>query len=329
MAAIGLTKGIDMKLAMYVLTATLAVLSSTAFAQPYPSRPVTILVPYSAGGETDAIARLFAARLTDEWKRTVIVDNRPGGATVIGTGEAARARPDGHTLLLTSFGFTTNRILAPNLPYDPASLAPLTLVSTAPNILYVHPSVPGTSLKDVIQYGKTKPGALLFGSPGIASSPHIAAELLASKAGITITHVPYKGTAPALTDLLAGQVNALLGVMSLMPHAKAGKLKAIAVANERRLSRAPELPTMAESGVAFTAASWFGFFVQSKTPPEVVDKIFTDIRKTAESADVRAKISEMGLETAATSKEEFSAFLKSELEKWSAIISERNIKAEQ
>lgn len=318
-----------MKLVECVFTATLIVLSSPAFAQPYPSKPITIIVPYSAGGETDAIARLMAARLTDEWKRTVVVDNRPGAATVIGTAEAARARPDGYTLLLTSFGFTTNRILVPNLPYDPASLAPLTLVSTAPNILFVHPSVPATNLNEVIQYGKAKPGALLFASPGIASSPHIAAELLASMAGITMTHVPYKGTAPALTDLLAGQVHALLGVGSLMPHAKAGKLKAIAVASERRLSRAAELPTMAESGVPFTAASWFGYFVQAKAPPEVVDKIYTDIRKVADRPDVRGKISEMGLEPAATTKEEFSAFLKSELQKWGAIIRERNIKLEQ
>ena len=141
-----------MKLAKRVLTATLIVLSSPAFAQPYPSKPVTIIVPYSAGGETDAIARLMAARLTDEWKRTVVVDNRPGAATVIGTAEAARARPDGYTLLLTSFGFTTNRILVPNLPYDPASLAPLTLVSTAPNVLFVHPSVPATNLKDDMMF---------------------------------------------------------------------------------------------------------------------------------------------------------------------------------
>ena len=316
-------------IAALCLSSFAAVLSSAAVAQPYPSRPVTIVVPYAAGGETDAIARLIAARLTEEWKRTVIVDNRPGAATVIGTVEAAKARADGYTLLLTSFGFTTNRILLPNLPYDPAALAPLTLVATAPNVLYVHPTVPGTTLRDIIQFGKSKPGALLFGSTGVASSPHIAAELLASKAGITVTHVPYKGTAPALADLLAGQINALLGVMSLMPHAKTGKLKAIAVANEQRLSRAPELPTMAESGVAFTAASWFGFFVQSKAPPDTVAKIYTDLRKIANSPDVRARISDMGLEPAATSKEEFAAFLKSELEKWGAIIRERNIRLEQ
>ena len=218
---------------------------------------------------------------------------------------------------------------APNLPYDPAALAPLTLVSTAPNVLYVHPAVPGTTVKEIIQFGKSKPGALLFGSPGVASSPHIAAELLASKAGITITHVPYKGTAPALADLLAGQINALLGVMSLMPHAKTGKLKAVAVANEQRLSRAPDLPTMAESGVPFTAASWFGFFVQSKASPDTVAKIYKDLRKVADNQDVRGKISDMGLETAATTQEEFAAFLKSELDKWSAIIRERNIKLEQ
>ncbi len=312
-----------------LLAATLIAASCVAVAQPYPSRTVTIIVPYSPGGETDVIARIMAARLTEDWKRTVLVDNRAGGGTVIGTAEAANARPDGHTLLLASFGFVTNRILIANLPYDAASLTPLTLVATAPNLLYVHPSLPAANLKAFIALAKSRPGQMLFASPGYASSPHISAELLASMAGYTFTHVPYKGTAPVLTDLLGGQVHALMGVMSLMPNVRSGKLRVLAVASERRMSQAPDVPTMVEAGGPnFTSASWFGFFVQAKTPPDIAQKIYTDLRTLAVTPEIRKKIFDMGLDPAALSKEEFAAFLKAENDKWGAIIRARNIKLE-
>jgi tripartite-type tricarboxylate transporter receptor subunit TctC len=312
-----------------LLAATLLAASCAVVAQPYPSRPVAIIVPYSAGGETDVIARIMAARLTEDWKRTVLVDNRAGGGTVIGTAEAANAKPDGHTLLLASFGFVTNRILIANLPYDSASLTPLTLVATAPNLLYVHPSLPTANLKAFIALAKSRPGQMLFASPGYASSPHISAELLASMAGYTFTHVPYKGTAPVLSDLLGGQVHALMGVMSLMPNVRSGKLRALAVASERRMSQAPDVPTMVEAGGPnFTSASWFGFFVQTKTPPEIAQKIYTDLRTVALTPEFRKKIFDMGLDPTALSKEEFAAFLKAESDKWGAIIRARNIKLE-
>lgn len=325
-----------MKLHYRWMAATLLAISSTASAQPnpanpaYPARSVSIIVPYSPGGETDVIARLMAARLTDDWKRSVIVDNRAGGGTLIGTAEAANGKPDGYTLLLASFGFTTNRILIGNLPYDPASLLPLTLVATAPNLLYIHPSIPATNLKAFIKFAQSKPGQLLFASPGYASSPHISAELLASIAGYTFIHVPYKGTAPALTELLGGQVHALMGVMTLMPYARIGKLRVLGIASERRSSQAPEVPTIVETGVAnFTSASWFGFFVQAKAPPEITQKIYTDLRALAQTPEMRKKILHLGLEPAALSREEFAAFLKSEFDKWGAIIRARNIKLEQ
>ena len=313
-----------------LLAATLLAVACTAIAQPYPSRPVSIIVPYAPGGETDVIARIMAARLTEDWKRTVLVENRAGGGTVIGTTDAANAKPDGYTLLLASFGFVTNRLLLANLPYDPASLTPLTLVATAPNLLYVHPSLPAPNLKAFIQLAKSRPGQLLFASPGYASSPHISAELLASMAGYTFTHVPYKGTSPALTDLLGGQVHALMGVMSVMPNVRSGKLRALAVASERRTSQAPEVPTMLEAGGPnFTSASWFGFFVQAKTPPEIAQKIYTDLRTLAATPEIRNRIMGIGLDPTALSKEEFAVFLKAENEKWGAIIRTRNIKLEQ
>jgi tripartite-type tricarboxylate transporter receptor subunit TctC len=312
-----------------VLAATCLAAACTALAQPYPSRPVSIIVPYSPGGETDVIARVVAARLTEDWKRTVLVDNRPGGGTVIGTAEAANAKPDGHTLLLASFGFITNRILIANLPYDPASLAPLTLAAIAPNTLFIHPGMPAANLKAFIGLAKSRPGQVLFASPGYASSPHISAELLASMAGYTFTHVPYKGTAPILSDLLGGQVHALMGTAALMPHVRSGKLRPLAVASERRLNAAPDVPTMVEAGGPhFTSASWFGFFVQAKAPPDIAQKIYADLRTAVQAAEVRKKISDMGVEPMALTKEDFAAFLKAESEKWGAIIRARNIKLE-
>jgi tripartite-type tricarboxylate transporter receptor subunit TctC len=193
----------------------------------------------------------------------------------------------------------------------------------------VHQSLPAANLKAFIALAKSRPGQMLFASPGYASSPHISAELLASMAGYTFTHVPYKGTAPVLTDLLGGQVHALMGVMSLMPNVRSGKLKALAVASERRMSQAPDVPTMVEAGGPnFTSASWFGFFVQAKTPPEIAHKIYTDLRTLAQAPEIRKKIFDMGLDPTALSKEEFAAFLKAENDKWGAIIRARNIKLE-
>lgn len=309
--------------------ATLMATPRAGLAQAFPSRAVSIIVPYSPGGETDVIARTMASRLTDDWKRTVLVDNRPGGGTVIGTAEAANAKPDGHTLLLASFGFTTNRLLIANLPYDPASLVPLTLVAIAPNLLFIHPQIPVTDLKAFIALAKSRPGQVLFASPGYASSPHISAELLASMAGYTFTHVPYKGTAPILIDLLGGQVHALMGTAAVMPHVRNRKLRALAVASERRLSQAPEVPTMVEAGgPQFTSASWFGFFVQAKAPPDVAQKIYADLRTVAQAAETRKKVADIGVEPMASSKEEFVAFLKAETEKWGGIIRARNMKLE-
>jgi tripartite-type tricarboxylate transporter receptor subunit TctC len=307
----------------------LALLPSTASAQSHPSKPVTIIVPYAPGGLTDSVGRLIAAALGEKWKTPVLVENRSGGGTTIGTAAAAKAPPDGHTLLLTSFGFTTNQILIPSLSYDPASLAPVTLVGTAPNILFVHPNVPASTAKEVIEYAKAKPREMMFASSGNASSPHIAAELFASVTGVEITHVPYKGTGPAMTDLLGGRVHGIFDTMQSMTYASTGKLRPIAVASKRRLTQAPNLPTFEESGVPdVISASWFGFFIPSKTPAPIQRKLYDDIREILETRDMREKIIQTGLEPASMSREEFAAFLDSELKKWGMIIRARNIKLE-
>lgn len=315
------------RLTTQILTALLCALALPAFAQSYPSKTVVIIVPYAPGGITDVVGRRTAAALSERWKQSVVVDNRAGGGTIVGTAAAAKAAPDGHTVLLTSFGFTTNQILISDLPYDPASLAPVTLVGIAPNVLYVHPSVPARTPKEVIDFAKSKPKAMLFASSGNASSPHIAAELFASIAGIEMTHVPYKGTGPAMIDLLGGRVHAIFDTMQSMPYAKSGKLRVIAVANTKRLSTAPELPTFAENGMpAVVSASWFGFFIPRKTAPEIQKKFYDDVRSVLAPADMREKIVQAGLEPTTTSRDEFTAFLGSELKKWGEVIRTRNIR---
>lgn len=318
-----------MKQIRFMLGAVLVALSCAVAAQTYPSKMVRIIVPYAPGGETDALGRVIAPKLTEKWKQSVVVENRAGGGTVIGTEAAAKADPDGHTLLIASFGFTTNQVLIANLPYDPASLVPQVLLGTAPLVLYVSPTIPPKNMKELIAYGKARPGQLMFASSGNASSPHIAAELFASMTGFEMTHVPYKGTSPALTGLLGGQVHAIFSTMSLMPNVRAGKLRAFAVANKTRLGSAPDLPTAEEAGLPnFTAASWFGVFLQAGVPADLRQRIYADLRSIVDTPEIRERIQLIGLEPSTLNREEYAAFLKSELEKWGGIIRAKNIRLE-
>jgi tripartite-type tricarboxylate transporter receptor subunit TctC len=239
----------------------------------------------------------------------------------------ANAPADGHTLLLTSIGFVTNQILVPKLPYEPASLAPITLVGTAPNVLFLHPSIPANSVKEVIEFGKANPQKLLFASSGVATSPHLAAELFASLTGIGMTHIAYRGTGPAISDLLGGHVNAYFDTMQSMPYAQEGKLKAIAVAHDARLGRAPDLPTFVESGLPnFLSSSWFGLFVHATTPAPIQQQIYQDVREALETPEIREKVFQAGVEPAPMTQQEFGNFLKAEYEKWNTVITSRNIK---
>ena len=305
----------------------LVAVHAPAAAQTFPSRPVTMVVPFPPAGITDGIARLVAPKLAEKWKQPVIVDNRAGGGTIIGTQAVVKAPADGHTLLLTSFGFTTNQILVKNLPYEARSLAPLNLTSTAPNVLYLHPSVPASTVAELIAYAKANPGKLTFASSGNATSPHLAAELFASATGIEFVHVPYKGTAPAMADVLGGQVSGIFDTMQSMQYVKAGKLKALAVASRKRLPGAPELPTFAEAGIpAMEMASWFGYFVAAETPAAVRKKLFDDIQEVLAMPDTQAKIAALGAEPALIGQADFARFLDSELDRWTKVIRERRIK---
>ena len=303
------------------------IVPAPAAAQAFPTRPVAMVVPFPPAGITDGIARIVAPRLAEKWKQPVLVDNRAGGGTIIGTQSVLKAPVDGHTLLLTSFGYTTNQILVKNLPYDSRALTPLNLTAVAPNVLYVHSSVPVTTVGEFVAYAKANPGKVNIASSGNATSPHLAAELFASATGIDFVHVPYKGTAPAMADVLGGQVTGIFDTMQSMQYAKAGRLKALAVATRKRLPSAPDLPTFAEAGVpAMEMASWFGYFVASETPAAVRRKLFDDIQEVLAMPDTQAKIAALGTEPTLISQAEFQRFLDSELERWTKITRERRIR---
>ncbi|HSW04402.1 Bug family tripartite tricarboxylate transporter substrate binding protein [Aquabacterium sp.] len=311
---------------LLVLMAPLA-----AGAQAFPAKPVTLVVPYAASGLTDALARGLAQRLAEQWKQPVVVDNRPGGGTVIGTAAVARAPADGHTLLLTSFGFVTSQLMVANLPYQASALEPLIMVSDAPSVLYVHPSVPADDLRGLVALMKSgKP--MSFASSGNGSSPHIGAEVFAAMVGAQITHVPYRGNGPALNDLIGGQVQAMFDSLASLSQVKAGKLKVIGVAAPNRTPRAPDLPTLKEQGVAaladFSSGSWFGIFVPAGVPRELQARLHADMRAVLDTPDMRELIQRSGTEPVTMTQPAFAAYLKAELDRLGPVIRSKNIRAD-
>ncbi len=290
-------------------------LTGLAEAQTFPARPVTLVVPYTPGGVTDLYARAVSAKLAERWGQPVNVENRGGAGTVIGTQAAASAAPDGHTLLLASYAYTSNQVLMKKLPYEPSALTPLLLLGTSSNILVVNPALPVTDLQGVIAHARSAPGALKLASSGNGSSPHIAAELFAATIGAEITHVPYKGTAPAMTDVYGGQLHGIFDGPSSMHNVRNGKLRAIAVASVERHPFAMEVPTFRELGVDFVFGSWFGFFVPKGTPVALQQKLFDDLRWAIDQPDTRAQIGKGGLRIQNMTQAEFKAFLDAELAK--------------
>lgn len=293
--------------------AALTFCAGTAWAEAFPAKPVQLIVPYTPGGVTDLYARAIAADLSTRWGQSVIVDNKPGGGTVIGTSAVARAPADGYTILLTSYAFTSNQILMKELPYDPASLKPLVMMGNSNSVLFVNPRLPAANLDEIIALARTKPGALTLASSGNGSSPHIAAAMFATAADVSITHVPYKGTAPAMNDIYGGLVDGIFDGPSSMYRAHDGKLRAVAIAAEERHPFAPEVPTFRELGVDMVIGSWFGFFVPAGTPQDVQDRIYTDLREVINSPQTQEKISHGGLRFVQASPADFSAFLDKEV----------------
>ena len=315
-------------ISLFALLDTTLVYAQTS--QAFPVKPVQIIVPYAAGGLTDILARVIALRLAEKWKQPIVVDNRPGGGTVIGTTAAARAPGDGHTLLITAFGFTANQVLVPNLPYNPQALTPLAMLGDSYSYLYVNSAVPVNNVVELITYAKANPGKLTFASSGNGSSPHIAAEMFAWRTGIDMIHIPYKGNGPAINDLVGGQVNALFDSAATMSFVNSGKLKLLGVGSQKPVARAPGVVPISKSGVPaladFTAGGWFGMFLPSSTPVELQKKIFADVNSVLETKDVHDAIYKTGVEPLLMSQAEFAAYLKKDLETWGPVIRERKIR---
>ena len=303
--------------------ACLSLVHGVAAAQPYPSRPIRIVVPFAAGGATDLIARVTGQKLTESLGQQVVVENRPGASGMIGADAVARAAPDGYTLLMASTAeIAINPSLYPTMSYDPAKdLAPVTLAGITPLILVVNPGTPLRSVADIVAEAK-KGAKLSFASAGNGSVQHLAGELLKQTMSIDVAHVPYKGAAPALTDLLGGQVSLFFsGMPPAMPHVKSGKLRALAVTTTRRSPAAPDVPTMAEAGVTgFDISNWFGVFAPAGTPAAVLDRLNAEFVKALALPDVKERLASQGAETVGNSRDEFAAFIKAEAAKYAQLI---------
>ena len=316
-----------------VLAAALAMFSASVLPQSFPGKPVRIIVPYTAGGGTDTVARGMAHALSEAWGQPVVVENRPGGATMIGAEAVVRAPADGSTLLFSdSATFVINQHLYPKMPYRPlVDLAPIALVCRLAPVLAVSNAVPAANLRELIAYAKANPGKLSYASFGSGSYPHVITEQLKRMAGIDILHVPYKGSAAAVTDILNGQLSMLIVTLSVFEQQeKAGRLKVMATANAKRLSLRPELPTIAEAGVPGYAASvWFGMAAPAATPEPVLAKIHADVAKILADPAYRAKyIAAQSLEPGDLSRPEFAALLKDEEERWGRLVRDSGAKAE-
>jgi tripartite-type tricarboxylate transporter receptor subunit TctC len=303
------TKAFKFVLAMWLAATSLWAVPALA---RYPERQVTIVVPYPPGGVTDVYGRALAQRLSQIWGQPVVVDNKPGGGTVIGTQLVSRASADGYTLLLTSYGYTSNPVLKKSLPYDTKALTPLYLLGTSANMLVINPNLPVKNMNDIIALGKSKPGALTFGSSGNASSPHIAAELFAMETGVKMTHIPYKGTGPAMNDLLGGQIMGIFDGPSAMPRVRAGQLTAIAIASAQRHPAAMEVPTFRELGIDLVFGSWFGFFVPTGTFGDIQNTIIAGIELALKDPTVISAIEKTGLTYANLKQQEYKKFLDAE-----------------
>ena len=293
-------------------------------AQRYPDKPIRMIVPFAAGGILDIVARAVGERLSGSLGQPVVADIRGGAGGAIGCEIAARAAPDGYTLLTGHIGtHAINPSLSSKLGYDPVrDFAPITLAATFPLALFVHPSVPAQSVRELVALAKSRPGQLNFASAGNGGPTHMAGEMLKAMARIDIVHVPYKGNAAALTDLLAGRAQMFFSnLVTAMPHARAGRLRAIAVSTAKRSQRVPELPTIAESGVpGYEMTNWIGMFAPAATPRPIVLRLNRDITSILATADLRERFLEQGVDLAGSTPEEFAAFVRSELAKWRKVV---------
>ena len=311
--------------------AALSTFPRIASAQAYPTRPMTMIVPYAAGGPTDTIARIMAERMRASLGQIVLVENVTGAAGSIGVGRAARAAPDCYTLLSAPPPpLVINRLLYQKLPYDSAQFVPITVIGAIPNVLLVHPKTNVSTVEQLIALAKANPGKLNYASQGSGTTSHLTAELFKSMAGgLNITHVPYKGTAPALADLLGGQVEMMcdnLGVS--LPHVRSGKLKALGVASAKRVKALPDVPALAETLPGFEAVAWFGIVAPPKTPRAIAEKVAAGVQDALKMPEVLKRLSELSAEPMGLTPEETAAYMKQETERWAAVIKSAGVKAD-
>ena len=311
----------------------LAIISGAAYAQPaYPNKPIRLVVPFSAGGPTDVLARAIGQKLSDSLGQPIIVESRPGAGGNVASDYVAKAPPDGYTLILGTVGtHAINASLYSKLPFDTVQdFTPIALVASATIVMVAHPSVPAKTVKELLALAKSKPHQLNFASPGSGTPQHLAGELFKTVADVEMVHVPYKGAAPALTDLLGGQVS--LGFVSLpaaLPYIKAEKLSALGVTASKRSAVAPEVPTIAESGLpGYEVENWYGVLAPPRTPKEIVNKLNTEIIKLLHTQDIKERLGNQGFEILQSTPEQFAAFIKMELVKWAKVVKLSGAKAD-
>ena len=320
------------------VTATLAALLLSlslplcAAEQGYPSKPIRLVVPFPAGGSLDAVARAIGQKLSIAWGQPVIIDNRPGAGGNIGADLVAKSAPDGYTILEGALStHAVNVSLYSKMPYDPIKdFAPITLVAVTPNVLVLNPSVPANSVAELISYAKANPGKLAFGSGSNGSAGHLAGELFKTEAKVDMVHVPYKGGAPAMQDLLGGQIQLMFdNLASSLTQVRAGRIRALAVTTARRSALAPDLPTIAESGLpGFDISTWFGIFTPAGTPRDIVEKLHAEFTRALADREVRDRMLALGAEPVGNAPAEFAAYIRAEADKYARVIKASGAKAD-
>jgi tripartite-type tricarboxylate transporter receptor subunit TctC len=313
-----------------LLAAALMLCACAAHAQNFPAKPLRIVVPFAPGGPNDILARTVGQKMTENWGQQVIVDNRPGAGTVIGTQLVARAPADGYTLLMVATSMAVNPSLRAKLPYDTMNdFTPVTLLIFSPNVLVTHPSVPVASVKDLIALARSRPGQISYASGGTGAATHLAGELLAMEGRVKMIHVPYKGAAPATVDLLSGQVSWMFGtILPTIPHIKAAKLRAIAVTSPKRTAVLPDVPAVAETLAGFDATSWYGLFAPAGTPKDVIARLHAENARIINLPEIRERLLAEGAAPAALGPDEFAAHFRREVEKWGKVVRTAGIKPE-
>jgi tripartite-type tricarboxylate transporter receptor subunit TctC len=312
------------------LTCLTAVLTAPAFAAGYPDHPIRMVIPFAPGGGTDVLGRIIAQRLQEEWKQPVVVENQPGASGGIGTKAAVRAEPDGYTLLMASTGalMAASASLSPDGAFDVTKyFTPITLVAAPPYLVVINPSVQANSIADLIKLAKAKPGAMTFGSSGVGAASHLSGALFEKEAGLKLLHVPYKGTGPAVTDLLGGRIDMMFSPSTtVQAMVEAGKLKALAVTSAKRSQLFPKIPTVAEDGLpGYESVGWFGLLVPAHTPQNIVDKINKAVVAIMGEQDVKDRMAALGAEPEPQTPEEFARYINADVAKWTALVKEQHI----